>query len=232
MARKSKFTEETRSALLATLASGSTVKDACAFVGIGETTFYEWLQIGEARLEGRPHPRMPYRLAERDAFAEFAESIKKARATAQFRAVKSIQAAGQDRWTHRKTGQTRTSAPPPITWMHQPTGQIIHENPARREEYGDPALWEKQWSGEAWEFTQGDWKPLAWYLERSDYENWGRRSRQDVFVDWRVEAAEIIRQEQVTYEILEREVGSELARELFESAGLSVADVGEGEAGS
>ena len=48
-------------------------------------------------------------------------------------------------------------------------------------------------------------------------------------VGWEEEVIELIRNEQVTQEEVREELGDELARELFESAGLAFAEVGEAE---
>ena len=181
--RMTLFTEDTRSALLAALSAGATVEDACRVAGVGLSTYYMWQDIGDACLEGRPHDRMPRRLEDRAVYAEFAEAIKKAQATARFRAVTTIQASGRDRWVHRQTGQVRATPPPPVTWMHKATGKLVFEDPVF---LSDPIEWEKQWSGEAWVCEKGDWRALAWYLERSDYNHWGRKT--GVELGWRKEA--------------------------------------------
>ena len=190
--RPSLFTEETRKVLLTALSSGSLVKNVCAMAGISETTLHEWRQIGEAHLAGEKHPRMPRKVADREAFAELSEALKKARATAQFRSVTKVQTAGQDKWIHIQTGQVRTSNPPPITFFHTPSGKILHDSTEAMSFDGDPDNWQKQWSGEAWQVERGDWRALAWFLERSNPDAWARRTRSDInLVDWRQEAEEV-----------------------------------------
>jgi len=81
MGRRTKLTPELQQQICDLLAMGNYADDVCDIVGIGETTFYRWLQEGEAGKE-------PYR--------EFRESIKKAQAQAVARAVAGIQRAGLD----------------------------------------------------------------------------------------------------------------------------------------
>jgi len=228
--RPSKFIPEVRQMLVRALAGGSTIGDACAMAGIGESTFYLWQAIGRAYGEGRSHPNMPRLVRDRDAYLEFLEEVKKAQASSRLSAVTVIQQTGRDRWVHRKTGTVRTSPPKPLTWVHEDTGEIIHDDPTFFAE--DPEKWIKEWSGEAWEYQQGDWRSLAWYLERCDFANWGRRERVDVHeMDWRAEAIEGIKQGALTYETLQEEVGRDLAVELFKSAGVPVVYAGADQAG-
>ncbi|MFC1959497.1 hypothetical protein ACFLYO_02195 [Chloroflexota bacterium] len=187
--RPSLFTEETRKVLLTALSSGTLVKDACAMAGITEQTLSRWIQVGEAHLAGEKHPYMPRKVADRDQYSEFSEALKKARSTAQFRGVTKVQTAGQDRWVHVQTGLTRSSAPPPITFLHTPSGTILHDVIEANQYDSSPENWQKQWSGEAWQVERGDWRALAWFLERSNPAAWARRTRSDVaLVDWRQEA--------------------------------------------
>jgi IS30 family transposase len=54
-------------------------------------------------------------------------------------------------------------------------------------------------------------------------------------IDWRVEAVKLIQTGQIAYHALEQEIGNDLATQLFEQAGVAIAepgDAGEGSAGS
>lgn len=62
--------------LVDVLTSGATIKDACAYVGIHIDTYYEWCK----------------------RFAEFSESVEKARATAKVSSVVVIRKASQENW--------------------------------------------------------------------------------------------------------------------------------------
>lgn len=186
--RPTKFSPETRKILLTALSSGAQIKDACAMAGITAQTLSAWRQIGEAHQRGETCPGMPQKLADRAEYSEFVEALKKARSTAQFRGVTNIQLFGQDCWTHEQTGRTRTSAPPPITYMHRQTGELVYSL-QEATQLDNLENWQRQWSGEAWQVKRGDWRAVAWYLERSNPKAWAKRTRSDAQVaDWRKEA--------------------------------------------
>ena len=63
--RPSKFTDEVKAGLCEHISNGLTDAEACTLVGIGTTAFYEWKAKGEQAQSGQ--------------FAEFADSIQKAR---------------------------------------------------------------------------------------------------------------------------------------------------------
>ena len=86
MSRPSKLTEKTLELLLKALRAGNDQKVACEVAGIGETTFYRWMEIAE-----QPNAKKEYR--------EFRESVKQAIAGAEADAVIRIQqAATNGRW--------------------------------------------------------------------------------------------------------------------------------------
>lgn len=171
--RKSLFTPEARKAIIQAVRGGSSNADACNMAGISERTLYEWLQIGEAVTEGKDHRRMPNDQTSRDEFAQFAHEIKMASGQGNLARVSQIIRAGQDTWTHNMTGAVRLTPPPPVTWMDVSTGQLIFDNP---DDGIYPSQWERQWSGEVWRRERGAWQALAWHAERSDPDNWGRRT--------------------------------------------------------
>jgi hypothetical protein len=82
MARRTKLTDELQAALVQTFNGGSTIKDACAYVGISETAYYDWMARGRAAKSGR--------------YAEFAEAIKKARSVARVEAVALVRKAAKE----------------------------------------------------------------------------------------------------------------------------------------
>lgn len=170
--RHSDFTPEVVQRLLASLTSGTTIKDACAIAGIGETTYFRWMEIGKACAEGSSHKQKP---AASDTeliarFKEFWEQSKRARASARFKSLQTVHRAGMPQWIHRKTGAIRYEPPPPITWMHSQTGELAFEEPVRVSDY------ERQFSGEAWSYNEPNWTAHAWYLERSDPASWAARN--------------------------------------------------------
>jgi len=64
MARPTKCTLDVQTTLVFALSEGATLEHACDYAGIGPSTYYEWMQRGEA---GEPE------------FAEFAETVTRAR---------------------------------------------------------------------------------------------------------------------------------------------------------
>lgn len=97
--RKSKLTPELQQEIMQVLATGSTQKDACAYVGISEDTFANYMQK-----------------------SDFSDAVKKAKATARMASVARIRQAG----------------------------------------------------------AKGTWQADAWFLERSDPEQWGLKQTIDI----------------------------------------------------
>lgn len=118
--RKSKLTTALIANLEMILQGGSTIKDACAYAGISDATYYGWLQEAQkiAQRTKRPNP-LSSSARERDAALrlEFLERTQRARAVPRIEAIALIRKSFQD----------------------------------------------------------GNWQAAAWYLERSDPENWGRK---------------------------------------------------------
>lgn len=88
--RKLTLTEDLKINICRILEDGTTVKDACAIVGIGQSTYFEWVAIGNAYRNGENHERMPKRIADREMFAEFAEATTRARAKMRHDIVKVL----------------------------------------------------------------------------------------------------------------------------------------------
>lgn len=170
--RKSLFTPETRQLIIQSVRGGMQNSDVCKIAGIGDRTLYQWLDVGEACIEGRAHPRKPKTDAERAEFERFAREYKTATAQGNLARISQINRAGQDTWTHRITGQMRFSVPDPVTYMNADTGKLVFEDP--REVL--PGDWIRQNSGEAWEHRRGEWQAAAWYLERTNPKEWARRT--------------------------------------------------------
>lgn len=171
--RKSKLTPDTIEILVADFHDGASTSDACARAGLSESTFHLWMSIGEKLLGGGSHPKAPRNRANYPQYIEFFVRIKKAQAQGNLARISQINRAAQDMWTHQQTGAVRYTAPPPITWFNPDTGELVHDDPKRA---GKPGEWQKQFSGEVWRHQRGEWQAAAWYLERSDPGNWGKRT--------------------------------------------------------
>lgn len=86
MSRPTKLTPELLERVILAIRAGNYAKTACEMVGIGETTFYRWMEDG-AKDDAKP------------LFREFRESIKRAEAEAEVRSVALIrQAADGGTW--------------------------------------------------------------------------------------------------------------------------------------
>ena len=85
MGRPTKLTPELQEELLKALKGGTYVEDACAYVGLGVTTFYRWMN--EAQSEDAT-----------DELREFRAAVEKARASAVVRNVALLQKAAEDSW--------------------------------------------------------------------------------------------------------------------------------------
>ena len=81
--RNIKLNKDLKNETVRLIRSGIFTKTACQLVGIGETTFYRWIEMGKKGIE-------PYR--------EFWESIKKARAVAEVKHVEQIYRASFTDW--------------------------------------------------------------------------------------------------------------------------------------
>lgn len=81
--RNLKLTPELIEQVSIIIRSGNYAKTACEMVGIGETTYYRWLELAD-----KPNAPKIYR--------EFRESIKRAEANAEVRSVARIMQAADD----------------------------------------------------------------------------------------------------------------------------------------
>lgn len=68
--------EQYQTDLINVLTSGATVKDACGYVGISQTQFYDWCR----------------------EYTQFADAIEKARASAKVACVAQVRKAAQSNW--------------------------------------------------------------------------------------------------------------------------------------
>lgn len=160
--RPSKFTPETREKILQRLAAGSTIKTTCDSVGIGVSTYMEWLEIGQAHLAGEDHRHMPKTIEERDAFSEFSEATTRALADG------LIQAAIAFRQGMNPSKSTSD------------TTETLEET--RLDKEGKPYIYRKTITKRTVTQTPGDWRAAMEYLARRDPENWARVNPQKVEV--------------------------------------------------
>ena len=82
--RNSKLTPEVHEKIVTALRAGNYSKVAAEYAGIGESTFYRWLQKGRA--------------AKRGMYREFADAVQQAEREAEIRAVAILQRHMEDNW--------------------------------------------------------------------------------------------------------------------------------------
>lgn len=93
MARRTKLTDSVQSKLVKLISTGVTVVDACSVVGIGERTFYDWMERGETGDE---------------AFAQFSQAVSRARNEAKVVAIGTLRTAMSPYKERSKTVETFT----------------------------------------------------------------------------------------------------------------------------
>lgn len=197
--RQHAMTEERIQAVENALKRGVPLHEVFALAGISGPTYYKWMKWGNLlnQLElGEPLSdsdlaTLPPKEEDCAIALDFYRRCQKARAEMRANIVGQILDYSLKTWTHKLTGEVRYEPPPgPFTWTNRLTGEIRFEPPDGPNgswidfppdaQYGaanldDDEVWSKQWSGDAWAFDKGDWKPMGWFLERSSPEDWARR---------------------------------------------------------
>ena len=84
MARPTKLTPETQERIVRAIRAGNYADAACRAAGVGQTTFYRWMQRGEAEAEG--------------PFREFRDAVRQAEAEAEVFAVATVRKAMTESW--------------------------------------------------------------------------------------------------------------------------------------
>lgn len=89
--RPSKLDPAIQDSLTKLIARGHYATTACALAGLGESTYFKWMELGEDHLEVRGGRRVLVRA--RAPFKEFREAIEKAKAQAQMLHMEAIRDA-------------------------------------------------------------------------------------------------------------------------------------------
>ena len=75
-------TDQTHDTIIAWLEQGSTDEVACHMAGVATRTFYSWLEIGNAIIDGGYHERIPKQKAKREWLVRFVQGVTRANAKA------------------------------------------------------------------------------------------------------------------------------------------------------
>jgi transposase len=82
--RPSKLTPEVQERIISAIRAGNYASVAAAYAGVGERTFYTWMEKGESQPSGK--------------YAQFRHAVKSAESEAEVRAVATIQKLMPDTW--------------------------------------------------------------------------------------------------------------------------------------
>lgn len=145
MARKSKRNDKLESKIAEYLSGGSTIKDACAAVGIGEATYYEWV----------------------NKFPEFSEIATRAQAIARQRAIEAIRLALNV--TEQKTETTELIKETRLRTVKRTleNGSVVVEQV--------PYTHERMIAKTSTTKIPPDWRAGVEYLKRRDKEHWSEK---------------------------------------------------------
>lgn len=107
MARPTKLDAERQERILAAIRAGSYAEPACRAAGISESTYYRWLQRGEAEEQG--------------IYADFVRAVRRAEAEAEVQAVEFVQLHMPKDWRAAITFLERRY---PSRWRRQTSSEI------------------------------------------------------------------------------------------------------------
>lgn len=200
MGRPTKLTPTLQKQLVAALKTGATVVDVCKSVGLGKATFYEWLAIGEAVIDGTKHARMPEDPTEQKRFVDFVDAVTRAQEDAKMSAIKTLRTA-MNPYTET-TKSTKT----------------FKETRLKRD--GTEYQYVRVEESKTTVRRQGDWRAAVEYLKRRYKDEWGDRLE----VDWRRELEQAGLDPDAQLDELTRQFEEHLRR------GASAVDAGSAEA--
>jgi hypothetical protein len=90
LGRQTKLTKDLQARIVQVLEAGNYIEAACDYVGIGISTYHQWIERGEKR-GSRPSDQI---------YVEFVDAVKRARSQAEILSVARIRKAAQDgEWT-------------------------------------------------------------------------------------------------------------------------------------
>ncbi len=177
MGAPTKLTDDRVARIREALLAGAPSAVAAARGGIGSTAFYDWRAKGEAALALADHDldQVP---AETRPFAEFAETVTRARSDWELGRLAQIQQAGQGR-PYRKT---RTRTWDQVVTLKDENGKNVNQVVTMTDTTVEEGL-------------EYDWRADAWLLERRNPTQYGRQTRVAVEGEITVEVTESLAEE-------------------------------------
>jgi hypothetical protein len=155
MPRPSKLTPEVQLMIIERLGAGATIKATCDSVGIGTSTFYQWIDIGKAYRNGIDHDRMPRLIKDREIYADFADETTRAQADGMITAAIQFKKGMLPQDSKTTTTKTTTET--------------------RVDKNGELYDYTKTETTYTTTHHPGDWRAAMEYLARRDPENWARQ---------------------------------------------------------
>lgn len=186
MGRQSKLNDKLQKRIVALIGKGNTDQYTCDAVNISTSAFYEWLAIGNAIIDDKPHSRKPETGEDQKRFVDFVDAITRARAKANMRAVDAFRSgllpSTVKEITTEEYSETRVTAEgKSYEYKTKHTRTTVRTSPP-------------------------EWRAGVQWLARRDKENWSERIEAtgkdggaiDVEVDLTERLADLIRRRQQT----------------------------------
>lgn len=155
MARPTKLTPAVQQNIIDRLKAGATVKATCDSVGIGERTYYQWVAVGKAYLDGEDHDKMPRLIKDRETLAQFSQEVTRAIADGLVMAAIRFREGMSPSEVASSTTETMTET--------------------RIGKDGKPYQYTKTVTKKTVTKSPGDWRAAMEYLARRDPDNWARQ---------------------------------------------------------
>jgi hypothetical protein len=174
--RKSKLDTKLKNQICKLLSECATVADACAVVGIDDSTYYKWTQRGRdewERIATESDPDAAIADDERP-FVEFFDATSRAIAKARTVAAKSL-----------RSGMLPFKITDKIVEVFTET---------RIDKEGKPYEYKRKTEREVVRSMPGDWRAAAEFLKRRDPNNWSEKVQTELSGDVRLTWADIVKQ--------------------------------------
>jgi len=192
--RELSLTSDLQTQIIYLLRIGTTISDMCEDVGIGTSTFYQWVDVGTAYRNGFDHPKMPYYIADRDRLADFADAVSRARVQAR---VKAVAVLRQSLETNRTTSQTTEN-------IQETRLREIRRHDGTIEQI--PYQYNRTVVKDTVTDNPIDWRLAIELLKRRDPENWSEHHNVNIR-DWRTQLLEDVQFGKIAIEQVIRQFG-------------------------